>query len=184
MMRLNNGIWIAFGTLSLFCMSYLGFYKVKTSPHLDNMRSQIEVARQQKKFIHKQSRYLKKACVAHSQEESFLRHRTAELDQQNQNMYKQALDSKGLLDFYDNLTKIGTKNNVESVSMQSETIQLKGAAILNLTLSTSGTSNDLLSWLKDLEANEYPLALNHFKMTNRAADDSTLTIQISLLISE
>ena len=66
--------------------------------------------------------------------------------------------------------------------MQSETIQLKGAAILNLTLS-SGTSNDLLSWLKDLEANEYPLALNHFKMTNRAADDSTLTIQISLLIS-
>ena len=183
MMRLNNGIWIAFGTLSLFCMSYLGFYKVKTSPHLDNMRSQIEVVRQQRKFIHKQSRYLKKACVAHSQE-SFLRHRTAELDQQNQNMYQQALDSKGLLDFYNNLTKIGTKNNVESVSMQSETIQLKGAAILNLTLSESGTSNDLLSWLKDLEANEYPLALNHFKMTNREADYSTLTIQISLLISE
>ena len=68
--------------------------------------------------------------------------------------------------------------------MQSETIQLKGAAILNLTLSVSGTSNDLLSWLKDLEANEYPMALNHFKMTNREADDSTLTIQISLLISE
>ena len=187
MMRLNNGIWIAFGTLSLFCMSYLGAYQVITSPHLNNMRSKLMLDMKHRKHLNKQSRHLKKACLAHSQEESFLRLRTAELDSQNEDMYQQSINPKELVTFYETVTLLGTRNNVKKTSMESETIQLKGAAILNLNLSMEGSLNNLLTWLKDLETQDYPMVLNHYSLSNNKWEKSrnaTLTIQMSLLVGE
>ena len=187
MMRLNNGIWIAFGTLSLFCMSYLGAYQVITSPHLNNMRSKLKLDIKHRKHLHKQSRHLKKACLAHSQEESFLRLRIAELDSQNEAMYQESINAKELVTFYETVTRIGAQNNVKTTSMESETIQLKGAAILNLNLSMEGSIDNLMIWLKDLETQDYPMVLNHYSISNNKSEEntiSTMIIQLSLLVSE
>ena len=187
MMRLNNGIWIAFGTLSLFCMSYLGAYQVITSPHLENMRSKFKVLIQQRKHVHKQSRQLKKACLAHSQEESFLRSRVAELESENQDMYKQSIDSKELIQFYETVTTLGVENNLKTTSMESETIQLKSGAILNLTLNIEGPMSNLLIWIQSLETTDYPLVINHYSMTKEKTGEdlyTNLAIQLSLLVEE
>ena len=187
MTRLNNGIWIAFGTLSLFCMSYLGAYQVITSSHLNNMRSKLKAEIKHRKHLYKQSRHLKKACSAHSQEESFLRLRIAELDSQNEAMYQESINAKELVTFYETVTRIGAQNNVKTTSMESETIQLKGAAILNLNLSMEGSIHNLMIWLKDLETQDYPMVLNHYSISNIKSEEntiSTMIIQLSLLVSE
>ena len=187
MMRLNNGIWIAFGTLSLFCMSYLGAYQVITSPHLENLRSKLKILIQHKKHVHKQSRHLKKACLAHSQEESFLRLRVAELESQNQDMYKQSIDSKELIQFYEAVTTLGVENNLKTTSMESETIQLKSGAILNLTLNIEGRMSNLLVWIQSLEMTNYPLVINHYAMNREKTGEdlhTNLDIQLSLLVEE
>ncbi len=187
MMHLNNGIWIVFGTLSLFCMSYLGAYQIIESPYLENMKTKLKLEVYKKNHLTKRSQNLRKACQAHSQEESFLRLRIAELKDLNDEMYQQAIGPNQLITFYDNLTARNTQNQVEMTSIKSETIQLKGAAILNLNLNFEGPLSNLLSWLKDLETENYPMVINQYTIHNNDSQETKnkkLDIQLSLLVAD
>ena len=44
-------------------------------------------------------------------------------------MYKQSIDSKELIQFYETVTTLGVENNLKTTSMESETIQLVRGAI-------------------------------------------------------
>ena len=102
-------------------------------------------------------------------------------------MYQQAVGPNQLITFYDNLTVRNTQKEVEMTSIKSETIQLKGAAILNLNLNFEGPLSNLLSWLKDLETENYPMVINQYSIHNNDSQETKnrkLDVQLSLLVAD
>ena len=188
MMRLNHGIWIAFGTLSLFCMSYLGAYQVLNSPYLVKMKAIKKISMYKTKRLDRQTSNLKKACRAHFEEESFLHLRIAELKDLNGKMYDQSMGSEDLVAFYHTMTKMSTQNELQMKSIESEAIQLKSSAtILNLDIEIHGSIQNLMSWLRSLEMTDYPMVINHYKIKNiglKAESNSNLNLQLSLLVND
>ena len=187
MMRLNHGIWIAFGTLSLFCMSYLGAYQVLNSPYLAKMKAIKKINIYKTKRLDRQTSNLKKACRAHFEEESFLHLRIAELKDLNEKMYDQSMESEDLVAFYHTMTKMSTQNELQMKSIESEAIQLKSATILNLDIEIHGSIQNLMSWLRSLEMTEYPMVINHYKIKSTGLQEepnSNLDLQLSLLVND
>lgn len=186
-MHLNNGMWIVFGTLSLFCMSYLGAYQVLESPYLENLKTKLKQEVYKSKHLTKRSQNLRRAYRAHSQEELFLKLRISELTDLNDEMYQQVIGPEQLKSFYDNLSAKNTRSGIDMTSIESETIQLKDAAILNLSLNLEGPLGDLLSWIRDLENQNYPMVINHYTIHNGDAletNSKRLDIQLSLLVAD
>tara|TARA_Y100000589_G_scaffold23904_1_gene19724 strand:+ start:241 stop:807 length:567 start_codon:yes stop_codon:yes gene_type:complete len=187
MMRLNHGIWIVFGTLSLFCMSYLGSYQVIHSPYLAKLLAVKELNTYKTNRLIKKTDSLNRACKAHSQEESFLRLRIAELEDLNGQMYSHSLNSNELVTFYDSLTSTSAENKLVITAMQSESIQLRGATILNLDLELEGQTTNLLSWLKAVEQSTHPMVVNFYNITNFGEainSGSNLKVQLSILVND
>lgn len=182
MTRLNYGIWIVFGTLVLFCFSYLGYHQLQ---NCDNLRNQKLIKKRiscKTSQLQQQAKRLNLAIEAHREEQQYLIKKNSEIRELISAMQNQALSSEELPVFYNHLVQNGNTLNLNISSMDSEALHFNKSTIVSLDLELEGTLMDLLAWIKSIDKGHYPMVIHHYDVI-RSAELPQDTYQLSVALS-
>lgn len=184
MTRFNYGIWIVFGSLILFCLSYLGFHEVINCT--DNSRVKCAKERVKCKInqLKRQTVQINHAIKIHQNENTNLSRKSAELTRLVTNMRDQALSSDELMVFYNHLVTFSNDKNLHISSMDSETLYFNNSAIISLKMELEGHVSDLISWIKTVDTKDYPVLIHHYDIMQSSKNGEKLhqlSIDLSIL---
>jgi len=187
MTRFNHGIWIVFGSLVLFCLSYLGFHEVINCKNNSRVKCAQERVKCKINQLKRQTFQINQAIKIHQDENANLLRKSAELTKLVAEMQNQALSSEELMVFYNHLVKFSNDNNLHISSMDNETLHFNNSAIISLEMELEGQVSNLISWIKAVDTRDYPVLIHNYDISpsqKNGEKQHQLSVSLSILTQE